>query len=248
MSFDYCFIGDKGDIETQAEAEAELGSIKVLVVRDNRSKAVFEHTVLVKGADEGGFAVKAIVDDAVWRGYSKVVLKIDNEPAILKLLQESLRDVRVKGIDKVMHENSPEYDPLANGNAEVGVKLVKGMVRTMRSGLERELGFRVHARHPLIAWLVRHVANTLTWVVKGQDGRTVYHRIRGKPFRTRLLTIGEQCRCKMRSQEPFSASGDGRRFHVGTYVCVDRRTGQYMILVGDGIQYARTVMRLPEPN
>ena len=147
-----------------------------------------------------------------------------------------------------MHENAPEYDPQANGNAEVGVKLVKGMVRTMRPGLERELGFRVPARHPLITWLLQHAANTLTWVVKGQDGSTAYHRIRGKPFRTRLLTCGEQGRCKMRSQEPFSASGDGRRFHVGTYVGVDRRTGQYMIHVGDGIQYARTVMRLPEPN
>ena len=128
------------------------------------------------------------------------------------------------------------------------MKLVKGMARTMRSCLERELGFRVPARHPLIAWLVRHAANTLTWVVNGHDGRTAYQRIRGKPFRTTLLTFGEQCRCKLRSQEPFSASGDGRRFHVGTYVGVDRRTGQYMIHVGDGIQYARTVMRLPGPN
>ena len=62
MSFDNSFIGDKGDIETQAKAEAEPGSIKFLVVRDNRSKVVFAHTVPVKGADEGGFAVKAIVD------------------------------------------------------------------------------------------------------------------------------------------------------------------------------------------
>ena len=61
-----------------------------------------------------------------------------------------------------MYENMPEYDPQSNGNAEVGVKLVKGMVRTMRSGFERELGFRVPVRHPLIAWLFRHAANTLT--------------------------------------------------------------------------------------
>ena len=73
---------------------SESGSIKVLVVRDNRSKAVFAHTVPVQGADEGGFAVKAIVDDVVWLGYTKLVLKTDNEPAILKLLQESLRDLR----------------------------------------------------------------------------------------------------------------------------------------------------------
>ena len=52
-------------------------------MRYNRSKAVFAHLVPVKGADEGGFAVKAIVDDIVWFGYTKVVLKTDNEPAIL---------------------------------------------------------------------------------------------------------------------------------------------------------------------
>ena len=125
------------------------------------------------------------------------MLNTDNKPAILKLLQESLRDLRVEGIDQIMHENAPEYDPQSNGNAEVGVKLVKCMVRTMRSGPERELGFRVPARHPLVAWLVRHAANTLTWVVKGQDGKTAYHRVRGKPFRTRLLTFGEQCRYKL---------------------------------------------------
>ena len=62
MSFDYCLIGDKGDIVTQIEADEEPGSIKVLVVRDNRSKTVFAHTVPVKGADEGGVAVKAITN------------------------------------------------------------------------------------------------------------------------------------------------------------------------------------------
>ena len=102
----------------------------------------------VKGADEGGFAVKAIVDYVVWLGYTKLVLKTDSEPAILNLLEESLRGSRIAGVDQVMYENSPEYDPQSNGNAEVGVKLVTGMVRTMRSGLERELGFRVPVRNP----------------------------------------------------------------------------------------------------
>ena len=248
VSFDYAFIGDKGNIENQIEADGEPGAIKVLIVRDNKSKALFAHTVPVKGADEEGFAVKAIVDDVKWLGYSKLVLKTDNEPAILKLLQESLRDLRVEGIDQVMAENSPEYDPQSNGSAEVGVKLVKGMVRTMRSGLERELGFRVPARHPLVSWIVRHAANTLTWTVKGHDGMSAYQRVRGKPFRTKLLTFGEQCRYKVRSHEPLSPSGDGKRFHLGTYVGIDRRTEQYMIHYGDGIAYARTIFRVPEGN
>ena len=95
---------------------------------------------------------------------------------------------------------------------------------------------------------MRHDVNTLTWVVKGQNGKTAYQRVRGIFFRTRLTTFGEKCRYKMRSQEPFGASGDGRRFHIGNNVGVDPRTGQYMIHRGDGIVYARTAIWFPEPN
>ena len=139
ISFDYAFVGDRGEIISRVEADVEDGAIKILVIRDNKSKAVFAHVVPRKGVDEDGFAVKCVVDDAKWLGYTKIVLKTDNEPAILKLLQETLRDLRIEGLDQVMGENSPEYDPQANGNAEVGVKLVKGMLRTMRSALEENL-------------------------------------------------------------------------------------------------------------
>ena len=53
----------------------------MLVVRDNRSKAVFAHVVPAKGIDEKGFSVDALVSDVKWLGYSKVTLKSDNEPA-----------------------------------------------------------------------------------------------------------------------------------------------------------------------
>ena len=128
--------------------------------------------------------MRSIVDDVVWLGHTKVVLKIDKAPAIFKLLQESLRDLMIEGLDQVMHDNSPEYDAQSNGNAAVGVRLVNGVVRTMRSSLERELGLRVPARHPLVAWLVPHAANTLNWMIKGHDGTASYQRLRGKPFRT----------------------------------------------------------------
>ena len=125
--------------------------------------------------------------------------KTDNEPAILELLQESLKDLKVEGIDQAMHKNFPEYDPQPNGNAEVSTNLVKGMVRTMRPGLERELGFRVLAVHPPMSWLVLHAANILAWVVKGQGGKTAYNRVNGKRFRTSLLTFGEYSRYAVRS-------------------------------------------------
>ena len=110
-------FGDKGELANQEDADAGHGAIKVLVIRDNKSKAVFAHVVPVKGVDEGGFAVKAIFDDIVWLGYTRFVMKTDNEPAILKLLLESLRSLRIEGVEQFMHENSPEYDPQANGSA-----------------------------------------------------------------------------------------------------------------------------------
>ena len=105
LLFEYGFIGHKGEIIRQP------GSIKMLIVRDNRCKAVFAHTVPVKGIDAESLAVNAIADDVVWLGYTEVVLTTNNEPAILKLLQDSLRGLRIEGLDQVMYDKSPEYVP-----------------------------------------------------------------------------------------------------------------------------------------
>ena len=60
------------------------------------------------------------------------MLKTDNEPAILKLLKESLRELRVEGLEQVMSQNVHENDPQANGSAEVGVQRWKGQFKTLR--------------------------------------------------------------------------------------------------------------------
>ena len=50
------------------------------------SRAVFAHAVPKKGVDEKRCSVNAVVDDVLWLGYAKVILKSDNELAIVKLL------------------------------------------------------------------------------------------------------------------------------------------------------------------
>ena len=57
------------------------------------------------------------------------MLKSDNETAILALLIESLKELRVNGLQQVLSADSPEYDPQANGPAEIAVKARKGMFR-----------------------------------------------------------------------------------------------------------------------
>ena len=95
-------------------------------------------------------------------------------------------------------------------DAKIGVQIVKGMFRTHQSGLEDDLVYRVPARHPLMAWLVRHAANLVAWSIKGPDGLTANQRARSQPFTTRLLRFREMFGYKTKAHEPLSSSGDGR--------------------------------------
>ena len=140
ISFDYAFISDQGEVVNHEQyIAAGEGAAKVLVIRDSRSKSIFAHVVPAKGVDERGFSVDALVDDIKWLGYVRVTLKSDNEPAILKLLTESLRELRIQGLEQASEEHPPEYDPQSNGSAEVAVKLLKGHLRTLRSSLEAQI-------------------------------------------------------------------------------------------------------------
>ena len=101
-----------------------------------------------------------VVRDVLWLGYPQVVLKSDNEPAVVKVLQEALGALKVTGV-QAGEEHSPPYDPQANGAAESAVKQVKGRLRTMKLCLERRIRKRIPPRHPIIAWMVTHVADLL---------------------------------------------------------------------------------------
>jgi len=198
----------------------------------------------VKGVDEKGYVVNQIVEDVAWLGYSKCVLKTDNEPAIVQVLKESLKALKVKGLDQVQEEHPPPYDSQANGSIEVGVKMVRGMVRTVQRTLENRIGFRIPPGHAILKWLVAHAADLLTRRQKGHDGNTPYQRVKGRPYTGRLLEFGEKCRFKVRSKEPLFGQA---RWGQGIFVGICRATGQYIIydVKDDKMAKARTVMRLP---
>ena len=125
----------------------------------------------------------------MWSGYSRVMLKSDNEPAILQLLLESLRELRISGLGQVLSEISPEYDPQNNGLVESAVKSWKGMFRTHKSALEERIGAHIPIGHALVSWIARWAGDVMLWTSKGSDGLTGYQRIRGKPFNLSLIHI-----------------------------------------------------------
>ena len=64
--------------------------MKVIVIYDSKSKAIFAHAIPQKGIDEAGYCVECFADDILWLGYARVIVRSDNEPAIAKLVREVL--------------------------------------------------------------------------------------------------------------------------------------------------------------
>ena len=108
-----------------------------MVIHDNISKALFAHAVPQKGVDDKKYIVDQFVNDILWLGYARVIVRSDNEAAILKVVTETLAALKVSGLDQAAAEGSVSYDPQTNGDAEAAVGVLKSSIRTFQLGLER---------------------------------------------------------------------------------------------------------------
>jgi hypothetical protein len=194
FAFDYLFIGNDGlPIRRQDLTEGrEEVSVKILVAKDTRGKAVFAHVIPQKGVDQDHYSVDVLVKDVQWLGFREVFLKSDNEPAILKLLEHALTELRMDvSMDQIAQEHPTAYDPSGNGDVESTVKQFQGVLRTNKRDLEKRMGAKLPAEHPLFSWLVEYCAFIANVRVIGKDGVTAFAQVRRKNFAKRLIPFGE---------------------------------------------------------
>ena len=119
FAFDYLFIGKDGmPIPRRSLSESrEEVDVKILIAKDTRGKAVFSHVIPQKGVDQDDYSVDVMVKDVLWLGFREVFLKSDNEPAILKLLEHALTELRLDAkMDQLAQEHPNTYDPAGNGD------------------------------------------------------------------------------------------------------------------------------------
>ena len=247
ISTDYLFLTARGCF-ARREYEPLEGEehLKVLVVYDSLSKALFAHAVPQKGVDERGYIVDKVSTDILWLGYARVIVRSDNEPAIVKVVEEVLKTLKITGLDQAAAEGSVPYDPQSNGAAESAVRLLKGSVRTLQLGLERQIRARIPVGHPIMSWLVRHAACVRTLRMVGADGLSAYQRVKGRDTAgPKLIGFGENCCFKTRSQEKHDGSWI---WSTGVWLGLENRSGQYVIWSTEGIKHARTIMCVPEPQ
>ena len=232
---DYCFVRRENETET----------VPILVVKDRGSRAIQAWMVERKGADvdTGDAASRAVQGIRSFGHRGRLMIKTDNEPAILALKEEIMRSFP----DGVIPVESPPHESESNGAAENGVKLVKGLLRVHLLALERKIGGSVPSKHPMMAWLIECVADIATKYLQGADGRTAYERLFGKQVHEEALEFGERVLWRKRRTQDMNVVLDAR---WAEGIWLGRRWGtiSHRVAIGNEVIEVRAVQRRPLPE
>ena len=187
IGFDYCFLRN-------APGEP---SVSVIVSKDRATRSISAHAVPHKGAGVDWAVDQAIKDLKKIGYYSKVVLRSDQEPAVVDFLEEIAR--RREGCVTVV-ENAPVGESQSNGLAERGVRSMEEMMRVFKLDLEARVQHVIPMDWAVLEWMIEHVCDVLNKTVVGKDGRTAYERVKGKKAKAEFL----------RFADPIMARGVGK--------------------------------------
>ena len=77
----------------------ETSEVRILAAKCHSTKCVFAHVIPQKGIDPKLYVVDRLRRDILWLGHNKIVLKSDNERAIVSLLTTTLKALRIEQLD-----------------------------------------------------------------------------------------------------------------------------------------------------
>jgi len=218
-----------------------IASLPILTGIDRRTKLVFAHMVPKKGHDAQ--AIKQLAREIKLSGYSRLVLKSDQEPSI-KALIEAVKNERAEDIETLMQEESPVGEHQSNGEVENAIKSVQAQMRTMRLALQSRYGCKIRADHPIMPWLIKHAALLIDLCKVGEDGRTPFERRKGKRFHRTLPEFGE-CVWFLKPQSVGKDKLDPR-WEQALFVGMREESGEILMMNENGVIKVRTFMRKAE--
>ena len=180
VSFDFCFARrsdqDKAD--------------PIIVMRDHQTRMTFAHMLPGKSTVNELYSrhvLNSVLRDLEYLAHKKVVLKSDQEPAMIAL-QNRIRQARD---DQTILENSPVEDSASNGAVEKAVQEVEGHVRTLVAAVEARYGSKLDTGSGILAWLVAYSAYLINHFREGRDGHTPIERLKGERVERTLAEFGE---------------------------------------------------------
>ena len=225
LAIDYAFMRDSEDADR----------LTIVIMKDRDSKAVFSDMVEVKGQGISG-TIQRIADNISRLGYKKVILKSDQEPALIDLINGIIeyRD------DPTIPEHSPVGESQSNGLVERAVRSCKDQIRTSKLALEKRINSRVQPSHPAMAWIIQHAGDTISKYQLGKDSTTSYERLMGKPCKEQVVEFGERVYYKTGPTEDLEP-----RWSTGTWLGKRWASGEHFIHIGPEVIKCRAIHRVP---
>ena len=178
ISLDYSFL-------SSADEKTE-GCMPVLNLKDTWSKRCCSEIVPRKGAHS--YAVEVVQRFITSLGYTRVILKSDQEPAIMAL-KEMVRNT-TNGCT-ITFEQSPVGSSSSNADVESQIRRTTGLTRVLKACLESYLKKEVDSNANVIPWIVRHAASIFNYYRKDTSGKTPWEYTKGRPFNKPLAIVGE---------------------------------------------------------
>ena len=142
----------------------------ILVMKDSKTKMVCAWTVPRKGID--AYAIVMLRKMTERLGHKRIVMRSDNEPAILALKEAVRRETDVD----VILEEVPVGDHQANGIVENAVKQVRWQFRVLKGTLDTRYNERIGEEHCAVPWLVIHAGSVISRMRKDDEGFTAHRK------------------------------------------------------------------------
>jgi hypothetical protein len=190
----------------------------VLVMLETLRHSVWGHVVESNGASDE-WVVEQIAEDLETVGLpgERIIVKADQETSSTDV-QKGIVEARVGHGTAI--KQSKVGTSNSNGRIEGRIQDFKGLVRTLRSVIEEKLGVKIHLTDPVVPWLVRHAAHTITSSRVREDGRASYQVMNGhRSNATLVLCCGTvlfsmpHTHPNRRFREPMGAMSMGRIHH-----------------------------------
>ena len=147
-------------------------------MRGHRSRVTFAHVTQGKSTSKevySQYLTKAAVADLVALGRNRLILKTDQEPAMVALQECGT----AASNSEIILRNSPVGESQSNGVIEKAVRDIEDQVRTLKGAAEDRLNTRIGVKSPLFTWLVEHAAWLYNNCHEGKDKKTAIERLQG---------------------------------------------------------------------
>ena len=184
---DYAFMGEKDETE-----ERDARCMPILVLKIDKDRYIHAHAVPAKGLKHP-WGARKLADAMVQNDFPRMIVKTDQEPAILDVKREALKIATEEAGIEGIPEESQAYVSPTNGTAEQAVQAIERKVRTLKFAVEALHALKLPPNHVLLAWAVEFAGQIESRMHKYTgDGRTAFELRRGEPYRRKLPPFGEK--------------------------------------------------------